>query len=93
VSRRLRVRRDLVYVVDPETGRTETCPAGEIVREAELSETGRVGSEFRRLLSGRVRGGEPRRSGALILFEWAGGFRVAEYGRDLETAESRGWRT
>lgn len=83
--RRFRVLRDLRFS-------SGICRAGEIVREASLDETGREADEFRRLLSGRSRGGAPRRSGARILFFWSDGFRTAEYGRDLELADRKGWR-
>lgn len=93
MSRRFRVLRDLTFVVDATSRRTEVCSAGEIVSEASVETIVQGQSEFRRLLSGRKKDGEKRAIGARILFEWNGGFRTAEFGRDLELVTGEGWRS
>lgn len=86
MARRFRVIRPLRYG-------DQICPVGEIVSEASLADTGREIGAFRRLLSGRSRGQQKQRGGALILFRWNDGFRVAEFGRDLEAFTDKGWKS
>ncbi len=92
MGRRLRVLRDLRFVLDPPSVEQGWCRAGEVVEEIAVEQVERDAHEFRRILAGGRRGSTSPNEGrapALALFLWNGHPRTAAFGADLALADLR----